>query len=165
MDPIRKLRSELERGISRAWESLAEGWREVLTRSSGALTQYVRAAKQGGNEESNKAFPTWALLAGECWETAQSVIVRIELPGMRKEDIHVSVDHGRLQIRGIKRSSAEDEPRFYHLMERAFGSFERSVPLPPNIDAGHAEVAYDEGVITVILPKTESTPPTQLSIR
>ena len=104
MDPIKKLRSELERGISRAWESLTEGWREVLTRSSGALTQYVRAAKQGGNEESNKAFPTWALLAGECWETAQSVIVRIELPGMRKEDIHVSVDHGRLQIRGIKRS-------------------------------------------------------------
>jgi HSP20 family protein len=165
MDPIRKLRSELERGISRAWEGLTEGWREMLTRSSGALTQYVRAAKQGGNKESNKTFPTWALLAGECWETAQSVIVRIELPGMRKEDIDISVDHGRLQIRGIKRSSGEDEQRFYHLMERAFGSFERSVPLPSNIDAGRAEVSYEEGVITVILPKTEVTPPKQLSIR
>jgi HSP20 family protein len=126
MDPIKKLRLELERGISRAF---TEGWREVLTRSSGALTQYVRAARQGGNEESNKTFPTWALLAGECWETAQSVIVRIELPGMRKEDIHISIDHGRLRIRGIKRSSGEDEPRFYHLMERAFGSFERSSRL------------------------------------
>ena len=165
MDPIKKLRSDLGRGISRAWEGLTEGWREVLTRSSGALTQYVRAAKQGGDEESDKTFPTWALLAGECWETAQSVIVRIELPGMRKEDIDVSVDHGRLRIRGIKRSSDEDEPRFYLLMERAFGSFERSVPLPPNVDAGHPEVAYEEGVITVILPKTEATPPTQLSIR
>jgi HSP20 family protein len=162
MDPIRKLRLELERGISRAWESLTEGWREVLTRSSGTFAQQ---GKEEGNEESNKTFPTWALLAGECWETAQSVIVRIELPGMRKEDIHVLVDHGRLRIRGIKRSSGEDEPRFYHLMERAFGSFERSVPLPPNIDAEHAEVAYEEGVITVILPKTEATPPTQLSIR
>ena len=120
---------------------------------------------QGGDEEPDKTFPTWALLAGECWETAQSVIVRIELPGMRKEDIDVSVDHGRLHIRGIKRSSDEDEPRFYLLMERAFGSFERSVPLPPNVDAGHPEVAYEEGVITVILPKTEATPPTQLSIR
>ena len=165
MDPIRKLRTELERGISRAWESLTDGWREVLTRSSGALTRYVRSAKQGGNEESNKTFPTWALLAGECWETAQSVIVRIELPGMRKEDINISVAHGRLQIRGIKRSSDKEEPRFYHLMERAFGSFERSVSLPPNVDARHAEVAYEEGVITVILPKTEATPPTQLSIR
>jgi HSP20 family protein len=165
MDPIRKLRSEMERGISRAWESLSEGWRELLTRSSGALTQYVHAARRAGKKESNKSFPTWALLAGECWETAQSVIVRIELPGMRKEDIHISVDHGRLRIRGIKRSSAEEEPRFYHLMERAFGSFERSIPLPSNIDAGHAEVAYDEGVVTVILPKTKATPPTQLSIR
>lgn len=165
MDPIRKLRTELERGISRTWESLTEGWREVLTRSSGALTRYVRSAKQGGNEESNDTFPTWAFLAGECWETAQSVIVRVELPGMRKEDINISVDHGRLHIRGIKRSSDKEEPRFYHLMERAFGSFERSVPLPSNIDARHAEVAYEEGVITVILPKTEATPPTQLSMR
>jgi len=56
MDAIRKLRSELERGISRAWESLTEGWREVLTGSSGALTQYVQAAKQARTEESNKAF-------------------------------------------------------------------------------------------------------------
>ena len=84
---------------------------------------------------------------------------------MRKDDIHISVDRGRLQIRGTKRSSGEDEPRFYHLMERAFGSFERNIPLPSNIDAGHAEVAYDEGVITAILPKTKATPPTQLSIR
>ena len=165
MDPIRKLRSELERGIARAWEGLAEGWREVLTRSSGALTPFVRAAKHGSGDEANKNFPTWALLAGECWETAQSVIVRIELPGMRKEDIDISIDRGRLQIRGDKRASGEDEARYYHLMERAFGRFERSIPLPPNIDAGHAEVSYQDGVITVIWPKTETTPPTQLYIR
>src|SRR2546430_11813422 len=165
MDPIRKLRSDLGRGISRAWGSLTEGWREVLTRSSGALTQYVRAAKQGGDEESNKTFPTWALLAGECWETAQSVIVRIELPGMRKEDIDISVSRGHLQIRGERRSCSEHEARYYHLMERAFGRFERSIPLPPNIDAGRAEVSYEDGLITVILPKTETTPPTQLSIK
>src|SRR5437016_13212614 len=105
MDPIKKLRSDLGRGISRAWEGLTEGWREVLTRSSGALTQYVRAAKQGGNEEPNKTYPTWALLAGECRETAQSVIVRIELPGMRKDDIHISLHRGRLQTRGYPRTS------------------------------------------------------------
>src|SRR5712672_2011408 len=102
MDPIRKLRLELERGISRAWESLTEGWREVLTRSSGALTQFVRAAKQSVGDETNKDFPQWALLASECWETAQSVIVRIELPGMRKEDIDIAVYRGHLHIRGEK---------------------------------------------------------------
>ncbi len=163
MDPIRKLRTELERGIARAWEGLTEGWREVLTRGGGALTKFVRAARQKGDETAD--FPHWALLAGECWETAQSVIVRVELPGMRKEDLDISVYPGRLQIRGEKRSSDEDEARQYHLMERAFGRFERIVSLPPNVDAERAEVSYQDGVITVILPKAKPTPPTQLSIR
>jgi HSP20 family protein len=112
MDPIRKLRSELERGISRAWEGLTEGWREVLARSGGALTQFVRAAKQSKDDEANTGFPKWGLLAGECWETAKSVIVRIELPGMQKEDIEVSIYRGRLHIRGEKRSAAERDVRY-----------------------------------------------------
>src|SRR2546430_59189 len=100
MDPIKKLRSELERGVSRAWQGLTEGWREVLTRGSGALTQFVRAAKQKQGDEGSNHFPQWALLASECWETAQSVIVRIELPGMRKEDIDISVSRGHLRSAG-----------------------------------------------------------------
>ncbi len=165
MDPIKKFRSELEGGISRAWEGLTEGWREMLTRSNGALTQYVNSARQRKAGSDNKNFPAWALLAGECWETAQAVIVRIELPGMRKEDFDVSIHHGRLQIRGDKRSSGGHEPRLYHLMERAFGRFERTVPLPHNIDAKRAEVSYQDGVLTVILPKSKLTPPTQLSVQ
>jgi HSP20 family protein len=165
MDPVRKLRLELERGIARAWEGLTEGWREVITRSSDALTQFVHVAKRRVADETHPPFPQWGVLAGECWETAQSVIVRVELPGMRKEDIHISLHRGRLQIRGEKRSSDEDETRHYHLMERAFGSFERSIALPENIDARRAEVSYQDGVVIVILPKTEAMPPTQLSIR
>ena len=80
MDPIRHLRSELERGISRAWEGLTEGWREVLTRSGGALTHFVRAAKEKRGDAAQEDFPRWGLLASESWETAQSVIVRLEMP-------------------------------------------------------------------------------------
>jgi HSP20 family protein len=165
MDPLKKIRSDLERGISRAWEGLTEGWREMLTRSNGALTRYVSSSRQKKARGDIKNFPAWAFLAGECWETAQSVIVRVELPGMRKEDIDVSIDHARLQIRGDKRFSREDEPRLYHLMERAFGRFERSIPLPHNIDANRAEVSYQDGVLTVILPKCEPAPPTQLTVQ
>jgi HSP20 family protein len=165
MDPIRKLRSELERGVSRAWEGLTEGWREVLTRGGGALTQFVRTAKHKKGDQTSKHFPQWAVLAGECWETARSVIVRIELPGMRKEDLDISVSRGHLVIRGERRSFREGEARYYHLMERAYGRFERSISLPTNVDAARAEVSYQDGIITVILPKTDSTPPTQLPIR
>lgn len=166
MDPLRRLRSELERGVSRAWDGLTEGWRDVITRSSEALTHYADAAKRKVEDKSTPRFPQWAVLAGECWETAQSVIVRVELPGMRKEDIHVSVHRSRLQIRGEKKSSdKKEESRHYHLMERAFGRFERSIPLPENIDATRAEVSYLDGVVIVILPKTEARPPTQLSVQ
>jgi HSP20 family protein len=165
MDPMKKLRSELGRDISRAWESLTEGWCEVLTRGTASLTRFARAS-QSTSKRQSPDFPQWALLAGECWETAHSVIVRLELPGMRKEDIDVSIHAGRLQIRGEKRSSGEEEEtRHYFLMERAFGRFERSIPLPANIDAARAEVSYQDGIVTVILPKSEPVPPTQLSIK
>jgi HSP20 family protein len=162
--PIRKLRSELQRGVSRAWEGLTEGWREVLTRGNGALTHFMRAAKPRKGD-ARQDFPQWALLASEVWETAQAVIVRVELPGIRKEDLDISVLRGRLRIHGEKRHLADHQTRHYHLMERAFGRFERSIPLPPNVDAKRAEVSYQDGVVTAILPKTEVTPPTHLSIQ
>ena len=163
-DPIRNLRSELERSISRAWEGLTEGWREVLSRGSGALTQFVRSAKQQKIAGPHEAFPQWALLAAESWETAQSLIVRIELPGMSKKDMQISIDRGALRIRGERRAAADHPTGRYTLMERAFGRFERTLPLPHDIDASKAEVSYQDGVITVIVPKTKSIPPTRLSV-
>ncbi|MGA2023487.1 MAG: Hsp20/alpha crystallin family protein [Steroidobacteraceae bacterium] len=160
----RKLRSELERRISRAWEGLTEEWREVLERSAGALTHFVRAAKQQGGG-TKQDFPQWALLAGESWETAHSVIVQIEMPGMSKADIDVSIYPGGLRIRGEKRSAGDPRGRLYHLMERAFGRFERRLWLPHNIDTAKAEVSYQDGVITVIVPKTLATPPTHLPLK
>lgn len=157
MKPVGKLRRELDRGVSRVWEGLTEGWREVVTRSSDALTHFAGAATRKVRDKAARRLPQWAVLAGECWETAQSVIVRVELPGMRKQDIHVSVCRGRLQIRGERKlADVTDgsEQRHYHLMERAFGRFERSIPLPPGIDTNRAEVSYLEGVVVVILPKT-----------
>jgi HSP20 family protein len=164
MDPIRKLRTEVERSVARAWESLTEGWREIITRGNGALTQFVVGSKQEKSGERTQDFPRWGLLASECWETARAVIVRIELPGIRREDVKVSVSRGRLRISGKKHYSHNAEPRTYHLMERAFGRFERSIDLPADIDAREPELAYDDGVITVILPKREPTPPSQSSI-
>jgi HSP20 family protein len=157
-DPIKQLRSELERNLSRAWEGLTEGWRELLTRSNGALTHFVRAPK-------DKAHAQWALLAGEVWETAHAVIVQIEMPGLKKEDIHVSIDRGCLRIRGDKRVAGGPQGRIFHLMERAYGRFERTMTLPQNIEARKAEVAYEHGVVTVIVPKIEPSPPTSLTIK
>lgn len=164
MDP-KHLRSELERGIARAWEGLTEGWREMLSGSSGALTRFRRLAAKGTEGNASQDFPSWSLLQAECWETAKSVIVRVEVPGMNKEDLDVSIQDSTLCIRGEKHSEGEHQGRRYLLMERAYGRFERTVPLPSHIDRKHAEVSYHSGVVTVIVPKTESLPPQRLTVK
>jgi HSP20 family protein len=161
MDPIRKLRSELQRGVSRAWERLADGAREMLTRSHGAISYFNRTANQQSGRRGPPDFPRWGFLASECWETAQAIIVRIELPGMRREDIDVSVSRGRLRVRGEKRNSDGPNKKHYQLMERAFGRFERSFPLSSKVDPKASEISYKDGIVTVILPKTAAAPPTQ----
>ena len=118
-------------------------------------------ADEAGDTQS---FPRWSLLAAETWETAHSVIVRVELPGMNKEDIDVSIHGNLLRIRGEKRSGGNYQNRLYRLTERAYGRFERTIPIPHGIDGPRAEVSYVDGVITVILPKTEAIPPRQLTI-
>ena len=104
-------------------------------------------------------FPQWALVASESWETAHTVIVRLELPGLTREDIEVSFTPTSLKVRGEKRSEAVAQARTYHLMERAFGKFERTITLPHDIDSQTVEIAYQDGILTVIAQKTETTPP------
>lgn len=164
MDP-KNLRSELERGIARAWEGLTEGWHEILSHGTGALTRFRRGMSKREEGNGDEEFPSWSLLAAECWETAQSVIVRVEVPGMNKEDLDVSIQGSTLYIRGEKRSEGEHKGRRYFLMERAYGGFERMVTLPSNVDRARAEVTYQSGVVTVIVPKTETLPPQRLTVK
>ena len=109
MDPLKDLRSQLEQKIGRAWEMLTEGWRELLTRSGGALTHFDRRAKTGEEPRSAREFPRWSLLAAETWETAQAVIIRVEVPGTRKEDLDVKLDGNLLVVQGFNLHSGQPE--------------------------------------------------------
>ena len=148
--------------IERAWEGLTEGWRELLTRGSGALTHFGTEAPR--KAESPEEFPQWSLLAAETWETALSVVIRVEIPGMNADDLVIDIHGNVLSIRGEKRSGAAQQDRRYHLMERAYGHFKRNIPLPHGVDPERAEVTYRDGVLTVILPKTDTLPPRRLSV-
>ena len=159
MEPLKNAPSKLKREVVRAYESLTEGWRELLKRSNGALTHFEVSAKRKGEAGATQDLPNWSLLAAETWETAQSVIVRVEIPGMRKEDFDISVGGNLLRIRGEKRFWGEHLGSLNRLTERAYGRFERSVPLPHTIDEDVFEVSYRDGVVTVILRKTETIPP------
>ena len=163
MDPLKQLASQLEHGVVRAWDALTEGWRELLSRSSNALTRFT-ASGRNDNDPSPPEFLRWGLLPAETWETAKSVIIRVEIPGMNRDDLDVVVTDTALRIRGERCSEGDQHGRLYHLMERAYGHFERVVPLPYRVDSDGAEISYEHGVLTVILEKSQPTPPRQLTI-
>lgn len=152
MDPIKSL-------IERARDGLAEGWRELLTRGSGALTHFGTEGEAARKVRASQQFPQWSLLAAEIWETALSVVIRVELPGTKPDDVTIDIHENVLRIRGEKHSDTPQHGRKYHLLERAFGHFNRSIPLPQGVDTENPEVSYRDGVLTVILHKTDTLPP------
>ena len=154
LDSLRQAGKNIGREISRTWENLSEGWRELLSRSSNALTRFSRNKDEALTESRALAtFPRWSLLAGEVEETEKEIVVRVEVPGMEKEDCLITIEGNMLYLSGEKRYERETHDSTYHVMERAYGAFQRSIPLPRNVDIDRAEASYKNGVLTVRLPK------------
>ena len=87
-------------------------------------------------------------------ETENEVVVSAELPGMDEKDIDVTLAAGTLLIKGVKKSEQEDKGKNYYRMERSYGSFQRSIPLPVEVDSTQVEATFDKGVLKVRLPKS-----------
>jgi HSP20 family protein len=82
-----------------------------------------------------------------------AIEVTADMPGVAAEDIDVQLKEGVLTIRGEKKSEKDDKQKNYHVMERSYGMFERSLMLPADVDGDKVEAAFDKGVLRVTLPK------------
>jgi HSP20 family protein len=98
-------------------------------------------------------------------ETADAVVVKAEVPGMDAKDINISVMGDVLTIKGEKKSEREEKEENYHLVERTYGSFSRSMVLPAAMDLDKIEAKYDKGVLTVTCPKKEGVKPKAIEIK
>ncbi len=87
-------------------------------------------------------------------ENEREIKVKAELPGMDEKDIDVSVNEDALIIRGEKKEEQEDKGKDYYRMERSYGSFTRTIPLPAEVETDKVEAKFRKGVLTVVLPKT-----------
>lgn len=155
LNSLKQTGQSLGREITRAWESLSEGWHELLSRSSNALTQFKRNKDDVTDAGAALAgFPSWSLLAGELEETDKDMVVRVELPGMDKDDCQIRIEGNVLYLSGEKRFERDTEDSTYHVMERAYGAFQRSIALPRNVNIDQAEASFKNGVLTVRLPKS-----------
>ncbi len=87
-------------------------------------------------------------------ETDKEFSVRVELPGVKEENIDVSVADQMLTIRGEKKEESEQNEKNFHRSERRFGSFQRAVELPQNVDAEKVTADFNNGVLSIHIPKT-----------
>lgn len=102
--------------------------------------------------------------AFDVYEEKDKYIVKAELPGMKKEDINVSLHDGNLIISGERKSETKSEGTEVYRAERYFGKFQRSVSLPPTVATTKVAAEYKDGVLTVTLPKSEEAKPRQIEV-
>ena len=88
----------------------------------------------------------------------------VELPGMRKEDIEISLHDGMLTISGERKDESADEGEKDGRSERFVGKFRRSISLPTRVDADKVNASYKDGILTVTLPKAEEVKPKQIQV-
>ena len=97
-------------------------------------------------------------------ETDDNYEVRAELPGVSKDDVQISVKDNLLCIKGEKRQEAMDDSKNYKRIERRYGTFERNFTLPPKVDADKINAEFNDGVLTLSIPKPEEVKPKEIPI-
>lgn len=102
--------------------------------------------------------------AFDVYEDKDNFTVKAELPGMKKEDINVSLHDGNLIISGERQNETHNEGTEVYRAERFFGKFQRSVSLPATVAADKVKAAYKDGILTITLPKAEEAKPKQIEV-
>lgn len=98
-------------------------------------------------------------------EDKEHLTITLDLPGVKPEDVKISVEGQVLTIRGEKRQVSEQNDERWHRYERSYGSFERSFTLPSTVDADRIQASTEHGVLTVTLPKVEKAKPREIPVR
>jgi HSP20 family protein len=98
-------------------------------------------------------------------ENDKEYLIRAELPGMKREDVKVTVGDGVLTIQGERRQKKEDKSERFHRVETRYGSFTRTFSLPDNVKSEAISCESKEGVLTVRIPKSEQKKPKEISIQ
>jgi HSP20 family protein len=101
----------------------------------------------------------------EVYEEKDDVVVKAELPGMRKEDLEVNISDNFLTIKGEKKKEEEVEEKGYYYSERSYGSFTRTVEIPKDIQPDKVRASFKDGVLEVRLPKTEEAKRKEVKIK
>lgn len=114
-------------------------------------------------DRTSQLFTGWSP-ALDLYESGDNIAAVVELPGMRKEDIEISLHDGTLTISGERKRETSSNGEKAERTERYIGTFRRSIALPTRLDANKVSAAYRDGILTVTLPKAEEVKPKQIQV-
>jgi HSP20 family protein len=103
--------------------------------------------------------------AVDLYQTDDEVVVHASLPGMKAEDVQISVTGDMLTIKGEFKEKEEKKEKAYHLREQRYGAFERTLSLPTEVLADKAKADFEDGVLTISLPKAEEVKPKTITVK
>ena len=98
-------------------------------------------------------------------ETKNDLVIKAELPGLDPKDIDISMNNGYLTIKGEKKNEKEERDENYHLIERSYGSFTRSVRLPREVQSDKITASFKNGILKITLPKSEEAKKKEIKIK
>ncbi|MGD8630304.1 MAG: Hsp20/alpha crystallin family protein [Gammaproteobacteria bacterium] len=149
---------QLREGLNEAWDSVINGWQRLYRRAAGAITRFTPGKKDFAGDVGKELATRstgWGVLASEVFDDDDKIVVRLEAPGMEKDSFDLQVLDDYLVVRGEKQIERERTQGRYHITECAYGSFERAIPLPGEVETGNARASYTNGVLRVELPKAK----------
>jgi HSP20 family protein len=122
--------------------------------------EFVRGDSGG---EAGWGTGTWTPPV-DIYETDDALLLKVELPGVAKEDVSIEIHQNTLMLRGQRKPDAEVQEEHYHRVERAYGAFQRSFMLPIMVDQSKVQATYKDGILELRLPKSEAAKPKRIAI-
>lgn len=119
---------------------------------------------RGTGSEEALQMPSWDP-AVDVAEDENGYVVKVELPGVNRNDVKIVVQDRQLTIRGEKKQEKDTRDVNYHRVERSYGSFQRTFTLPSSVKSDKIEAGYSDGVLTVTLPKAEEARSKEIEVR
>ena len=101
----------------------------------------------------------------DMFETENDVVVKASLPGMKADDVEINVTGEMLTIKGETQEKSDVKEKAYHIREQRWGSFERSVALPTTVLSDKAKAEFEDGILTITLPKAEEVKPKTITVK
>lgn len=144
--------------------NLMDPFRLLQTRSTRLLDEPFNMFRPFLPTEEALPFTAWTPPV-DIYETDKELVLKMELPDIKKEDVHVTVDNNVLMIRGERKLEEKIDRENYHRMERTYGEFMRSFTLPPFVDGKLIVADFKDGMLKVTLPKSEEARPKEIEVK